>query len=72
MVTSDLFYDAWRNVLRHYVWGIQMVEALMRRYGFGRLRLQRRMRTMPGITLGWAWRQESEARELTMRQHYVA
>ena len=39
MVTSDLFYVAWRNVLRHYVWGIQMVEALMRRYGFGRLRI---------------------------------
>ena len=67
MVTSDLFYDAWRNVLRHYVWGIQMVEALMRRYGFGRLRLQRRM----APDLGWALRQELEARELAMRQHYV-
>ena len=81
MVTNDLFYVVWRNVLRHYVWGIQMVEALMRRYGFGRLRLQRRMRTMPGITFGWAWPgapdlgwafgQELEARELAMRQHYV-
>ena len=40
MVTNDLFYVVWRNVLRHYVWGIQMVEALMRRYGFGRLRLR--------------------------------
>ena len=54
MVTSDLFYDAWRNVLRHYVRGIRMVEALMRRYGFGRLRLLER-NDLASLAAGMYW-----------------
>ena len=69
MVTNDLFSDVWRNVLRYYVRGIRLVEALMHRYGFGRLRLTRRRPEAPD--LGHAFGMELAARELAMRRHYV-
>ena len=42
MVSKEFFQEVRRIVLSHYIKGIRFVEALMRRYGFGRLRLLER------------------------------
>ena len=39
MVSNDLFMHTWRVVLTTYVQGIRLVEEVMHRAGFGRLRI---------------------------------